>query len=98
MSATNSESNGYTGTATGCVGRSTSGHGLIASVATNCTGITTDKSKIAVWVSGTATGCRGTNTGATGTGTQSAITSTIAVACTATTGTINTGSKQLGTP
>jgi len=95
---TNSESNGYTGTATGCVGRSTSGHGLIASVATNCTGITTDKSKIAVWVSGTATGCRGTNTGATGTGTQSAITSTIAVACTATTGTINTGSKQLGTP
>ena len=95
---TNSESNGYTGTATGCVGRSTSGHGLIASVATNCTGFTADKSKIGVWVSGTATGCRGTNTGATGTGTQSAITSTIAVACTATTGTINTGSKQLGTP
>ena len=95
---TNSGANGYTGTATGCTGISDSDHGLIASVATNCTGLTTDKSKIAVWVSGTATGCRGTNTGATGTGAQSAISCTIAVACTATTGTINAGSKQLGTP
>ena len=77
---------------------SQSGHGLIAAIATNCTGRTTDKSKIAVWVSGTATSCRATNTGATGTGAQSAITCTIAVACTATTGTINAGSKQLGTP
>ena len=95
---TNSDANHYTGTATGCTGISDTDHGLIASVATNCTGFTTDKSKIAVWVSGTATGCRGTNTGATGTGAQSAITAAIAVACTATTGTINAGSKQLGTP
>jgi hypothetical protein len=95
---TNSEANGYTGTATDCTGISNTGHGLIASVATDCTGRTTDKGKIAVWVSGTATGCRATNAGATGTGAQSALTSTIAVACTATTGTINAGSKQLGTP
>ena len=96
---TNSDANGYTGTATGCTGFSESGHGLIASVATNCTGRTADKGKIAIWVSGTATGCRGTNTGAYGTGAQSALTCDIAVACTrGSDGTINAGSKQLGTP
>ena len=96
---TNNKANGFTGTATGCTGISDTGHGLIAAIATNCTGRTTDKSKIGVWVSGTATGCRGTNTGATGTGAQSAITCDIAVACTrGDTGTINAGSKQLGTP
>ncbi len=95
---TNSQANGYTGTATGCTGRSTTGHGLIAAVATNCTGHTTDKSKIGVWVSGTATGCRGNNTGVTGTGSQTAVSCTIAVACTATTGTIVATSRQLGTP
>jgi hypothetical protein len=95
---TNSQANSYTGTATGCTGISNTGHGLIASVATNCTGRTTDKSKIGVWVSGTATGCRGTNTGTTGTGAQSALTSDIAVACTAVAGTIVANSRQLGTP
>ena len=87
-----------TGTATNCTGRSTTNNGLQANLATNCRGLTTDKSKIGVWVSGTATGCRGTNTGATGTGPQNAISCTIAVACTADSGTINAGTRNLGTP
>ena len=68
--------------------------------ATNCTGRTTDKSMVGVWVSGTATGCRGTNTGTTGTGSQTAIACDIAVACTRTNndGIITANSKQLGTP
>ena len=96
---TNRDENSYTGTATGCTGISETGHGLIAAIATNCTGRTTNKSMVGVWVSGTATGCRGTNTGNTGTGAQSAISCDIAVACTrGVGGTINAGSKQLGTP
>jgi hypothetical protein len=87
-----------TGTATNCTGRSATSHGLQANLATNSRGLTTDKSKIGIWVSGTATGCRGTNTGATGTGPQNAISCTIAVACTADSGTINAGTRNLGTP
>jgi len=87
-----------TGTAINCTGRSVSNNGLQANLATNCRGLTTSKAAIALWISGTATGCRGSNTGATGTGAQSALTAAIAVACTAETGTIYASSRQLGTP
>jgi len=71
------------GTATNCSGTSESGMGLQADTATGCRGTTTSGQR-GLYIIGTATDCRGKNPAAGGV----ALSATIAVACTAESGSI----------
>lgn len=71
------------GTATNCTGTSGSGFGLQADTATGCTGTTTSGQR-GLYIIGTATNCRGKNPATGGV----ALSATIAVACTAESGSI----------
>jgi hypothetical protein len=71
-------------------GQGTTGNGITAEIASNCFGGST--SGIGLSVTGTATNCRGQRVSGT------AISAGIAVACTASSGTISFARKHLGTP
>ena len=73
----------YAGTATNCTGTSVSGMGLQADMATGCKGATTTGVR-GLYIIGTASNCRGKNPSSGGV----ALSATIAVACTAESGTI----------
>ncbi|MBK8478444.1 MAG: hypothetical protein IPL39_19800 [Opitutaceae bacterium] len=99
------------GNAANCTGESQSGTGLSAGNASNCTG-QTNSGSYGLNASGNATNCTGFNTtgayGLNAGGTASfcsggrpsgtALQASIAVACTAISGSITSPSKQLGTP
>lgn len=82
-----------TGAATNCRGIATSGIGLSAETAINSYGAT-ETGTCGLSATGTASFCRAANPATNGI----ALSAAIAVACTAESGTIQSASKQLGTP